>query len=128
MLKLSIFLLIAGLGLGLGVALCKQLQEAGYQVAGLTRSPEKLFELLNTNDSDSNSILLESCDLTNASSVCQAIDNIEDKIGAPSILIYNAVQLVMKNFSETTPEDFETTWKTFCLGAVHVTQRLLPQM
>jgi NAD(P)-dependent dehydrogenase (short-subunit alcohol dehydrogenase family) len=53
---------------------------------------------------------------------------IEIAHGAPSVLIYNAIQLVAKPFAELTPEDFEQSRRSTCFGAMVTAQAALPGM
>ncbi len=118
--------IVAGIGPGLGNALCRQLAGAGYRVAGLARSAvagEALRDALG-----SERFLPLSCDLTDAAQVDAAVTQAEDRFGPASVYVHNAARLHMQPFLETDPREFEDLWRTACLGAVHGTQRVLPAM
>jgi NAD(P)-dependent dehydrogenase (short-subunit alcohol dehydrogenase family) len=68
------------------------------------------------------------CDLADAAQVDAAVTEAEVGSGPPGIYVHNAASLHMQPFLETEPGDFETLWRTACLGAVHGAQRVLPAM
>ncbi len=118
--------IVAGIGPGLGGALCRELTGAGYRVVGLARSAgpgEALLKALGPER-----FLPLACDLADAAQVDAAISQAEDRFGPPGVYVHNAARLHMQPFLETDPGDFETLWRTTCLGAVHGAQRVLPAM
>ena len=118
--------IVAGVGFGLGEALCQRLINEGYRVAGLSRSTEVGNELVNRFGKEA--FLPLQCDLTDPHSVNIAISTVEEQLGTTSVYIHNAAYLHMGEFLETSAEDFESLWKVTCLGAVHGIQRVLPNM
>lgn len=118
--------IVAGVGMGgLGESLCIHLAEAGYRVAGIARS-EKHLALIETLGADR--YLGISCDLTDAINVNTAISQIEEHFGPASVYIHNAARLHMQPFLETAPGEFESLWRTMCLGTINGIQRVLPTM
>ncbi len=117
---------VAGVGFGLGEALCQRLINEGYHVAGLARGTEVGNELVNHFGSEA--FLPLSCDLTDPHSVNTAISTVEAQLGSTSVYIHNAAYLHMGDFLDTAPEDFENLWKVICLGAVRGIQRVIPTM
>ncbi len=119
---------VTGISPGLGGALCRRLAGAGYRVAGLARTPDfgaTLAQALNREEPRFTSL---SCDVTDPAAVADAITHIERDIGGVSVYVHNAARLLMAPFLETPPAEFEALWRTFCLGAVHSAQRVLPGM
>ncbi len=118
--------IVAGIGTGLGDALSRRLAEAGYRVAGLARgvNPGKtLLESLGPGR-----FLPLRCDVTNAAQVDAAVTAVEARFGPASVYVHNAARLHMQPFAETDPGEFQSLWRTVCLGAVHGAQRVLPAM
>lgn len=113
--------IVAGAGAGLGIPLCTALLAAGYRVAGLTRSATPLPQL-------GEDYLAVACDLTNAVSLQQAIQQIEESFGAASVYIHNAAQLLHQPFMQTSEADFTQQWQTICLAAALGAQTVLPNM
>ena len=118
--------IVAGFGAGLGSELCQQLAKAGYRVAGLSRSDTGTQAMLESLGSDS--FLPVNCDITDASQVDAAISKVEDKFGSATVYVHVAARLHMQAFLQTQPAEFESLWRTMCLGAVHGAQRVLPSM
>lgn len=118
--------IIGGLGPGLGLALSNLLIDSGYRVAGLSRSDRAHSSLIAGLDSDS--FMTVGCDLADVNQVSHAYKQIEDHFGPASVYIHNAAGLHMQPFNETTPDVFEALWRSMCLGAVHGSQQVLPDM
>ena len=113
--------IVAGVGGGLGMALCKRLLAAGIAVGGLSRSAATQPEL-------GAQYLPLVCDLTDAAAIDTAISEFERAFGKVSVYIHNAAYLLHKDFLQTSAEDFTDLWKVICLGAVHGMRRVLPNM
>jgi len=118
--------IVAGVGSGLGQALCRQLANAGYRVAGLARGTEAIRDLLEELGSDR--FLAACCDVSDARQVDSAVGEVEARWGPASVYVHNAAPFHMQPFAQTDPQTFETLWRTMCLGAVHGTQRVVPGM
>lgn len=119
---------VAGLGPGLGEALCRRLVGAGYRVAGLARdlsTAGRLKQALNRKD---RVFVGRACDVTDPSSVTDAVAQIKRELGDISVYIHNAAHLLLKPFIETTPAEFEALWRVTCLGAVNGAHAVLPSM
>ena len=112
---------VAGVGEGLGLALCKRLLIDGYKVAGLSRHAKPQQDL-------GDHYLAQACDLTDEASVDTAITEIEAAFGNITVYIHNAAYLVHGAFPEMRKEDFIDIWKVSCLGAMLGIQRVLPAM
>ena len=118
--------IVAGVSInGLGEAICRQLIDAGYRVAGIGRSNK--HEVLLESLGEAN-YLPVTCDLTDASEVDKTISQVEERFGSASVYVHNAARLHMQPFIETDPGEYESLWKTMCLGAVNGSQRVLPAM
>ena len=111
---------ITGYGPGLGMVLAERLQERGCRVAALSRSGN------DTGVGDDGIAL--SCDMADPDAVATAFATIRQKLGDPDILIHNAARLMIADFAETSPEDFETVWRVVCLGAMTASSEVLPAM
>lgn len=112
---------VAGVGAGLGIALCEKLLSEGYRVAALSRSAK-------TENALAKSYLELACDISDADSVNRAITTVEKQLGNVDVYIHNAAYLVHKPFLDLSEADFTDIWKTSCLGALHGVQRVLPNM
>ena len=117
---------VAGVGPGLGEALCRHLADAGYRVGGLARGAAAGQNLTATLGSDR--FLAISGDVTDPAQVDAAIGQVEARWGPVSVYVHNAAPFHMGAFADTDPNTFESLWRTTCLGAVHGAQRVIPRM
>ena len=117
--------LIAGLGEGLGAGLATTFAAAGYDIAGLSRSQliAPAVEAAVREQGGSYSHL--TADLVLEAEVTAAAQPLSDRV---EVLVYAAHTLLIKPFAETTPEEFETTWRVGCLGAMLVARAVAPAM
>ncbi len=119
---------VAGVGPGLGAAVCRRFCEAGYRVAGLARSSEFGERLAAEISSTGGTLLFQSCDLTDPGAVDNAMLAVETELGKPVVLVSNAGRLLMSASADTHPDQFEEIWKANCLGAFLCARRLIPGM
>ncbi len=118
--------IVAGIGPGLGMALCRRLVQDGYCVAGLARSTASGSAL--AAELGPEHFLPVVCDLTDPGQVDKAVTEVEQRFGPVSVYVHNAARLHFQPFVETDPAEFESLWRSLCLGAVHGAQRILPGM
>ena len=107
---------IAGAGPGLGQYLVETFENNNYNAFGLNRSSKEGFK---------KTVLT---DLTNHGRVKSAFKKIYCAAGAPDLVIHNTAQLQIAPFEETTPEDFESIWRSTVLSAVNLAHEVLPVM
>lgn len=109
---------VTGAGAGLGAAICRAFKAAGHPVAAGRRSAP---------DADALGVDLGvSVDVSDAASVAAAVARVEETLGPIGVVVHNAAPFAMGGFLETAPETFEATWRTSCLGLVHLAQATLP--
>ena len=108
--------IVAGAGPGLGQALIRHLADNNFNVFGLNRSVR------------SDSLRTVATDLSDEGRVNAALKEIYCAAGAPSLVIHNPAQLIIKPFEETNAEDFTRAWQTMVLSAVHLARATLPVM
>ncbi len=119
---------VAGVGPGLGAALCRTLARAGYAVVGLARSTEFMHGLARELEETGASFAVVQCDIANPSSVDSAFARIDREVGAVSVYVHNASRLLMRPFLEMTAAEFEGTWRVTSLGAFLCAQKVVPGM
>lgn len=112
---------ISGMGPGLGDALANVLRDGGYRVVGLSRDTH-------LPDQPGDSYIHMRCDVTDGLAMVESIDAISREFGPPALCIHNAMELLIRPFAETGPEDFERLWRVICLGAVNLSRAVLPGM
>jgi NAD(P)-dependent dehydrogenase (short-subunit alcohol dehydrogenase family) len=117
--------LIAGVGPGLGRALCEQLLTSGYRVAGLARGSATNKDLTRANPERYLGLM---ADVTDSAQLDAAVAQVESRWGHVTAYVHNAAPFHRQPFSETPVRAFELVWRTMCLGAVQGVQRVLPGM
>jgi NAD(P)-dependent dehydrogenase (short-subunit alcohol dehydrogenase family) len=68
------------------------------------------------------------CDATDAKEVARGFAEVRRTLGEPEVLVYNAGAFQMGGLLDITPEDFETTWRTNCLGGFLAAREVVPAM
>jgi NAD(P)-dependent dehydrogenase (short-subunit alcohol dehydrogenase family) len=114
--------LVTGANRGLGLEFSKQLQQAGYEVIGTARSPDKAVEL------KASGARVEQLDVSSQTSVEGLAKRLNDV--SIDILINNAGML-NRTDSSLDSLDFEIMERTFqvnSLGPLRVIQALLPNL
>lgn len=120
--------IIAGVGPGLGTALCRTLGDAGYAVSGISRSREYTASLEAELKDRNIPTQMVSCDLTKSDSVRETLESIIQKWGPPDTLIYNAGAIAMHAFAKTPLDEFDRLWDINCRGAFLCASQVVPLM
>ncbi|NIR58823.1 MAG: SDR family NAD(P)-dependent oxidoreductase [Gammaproteobacteria bacterium] len=119
---------VAGLGPGLGAALCRRFAREGYRVVGLARHTEVGAGLAEALAGDGARMAALACDVTDPDQVRDTFARIEDEHGRPDVLVYNASAFLMKPFIETGAEEFLATWAATCFGGFLCARDAAPAM
>ena len=113
--------LITGANRGLGLEFARQFQEAGAIVIGTARHPDEAEELRELG------VRIEQLDVTDPGSVAGLAKRIGDV--ALDILINNAgIFGAAGRLKDVDPEQYGRVFEVNCLGAMRVTQALLPAL
>ena len=116
--------LISGVGPGTGAALARRFAAGGHRVAMLARDGERLAAL-EKEIAGSRGIV---CDVGDAAQVDAACAQVRHEIGAPSVLIHNAVGGAFANFLDVDPAVLEHNFRVNVMGLLHLARRLAPAM
>lgn len=119
---------LAGVAPGFGAAIATRFVRAGYRVAGLARSAEFGRQLEVQLAGDGGSYRHFICDVTEPVNVGETVETIARDLGAPEVMIYNPMKLVVKPFQDLSKDEFETVWRVTCMGAMIAAQAVLPHM
>ena len=92
--------LVSGVGPGTGAAIARRFARGGYAVAMLARSRERLDALEREIDHARG----YACDVTDEATLDAAIGRVRSDLGAPSVLVHNAVGGAFGTFLEIEPE------------------------
>lgn len=116
--------LITGVGPGTGAALVKRFVAEGYHVAMIARSASRLHELT----AELPNTYAFPCDVSSVSELGQSIAQIKQELGAPSVVIHNAVSGAFGSFLDISPEMLEQNFRVNTLALLHLAQFTVPDM
>ncbi len=111
--------LVTGGSSGIGKSIAIYLKEAGYQVYGTSRNPDRYPE---------SPIALISMDVQDSASIKNAITHITNKEGRIDVLINNAGVGITGPMEETPIEEVKNAMDTNFYGPLRVLQAVLPGM
>ncbi len=118
---------VAGVGPGLGAALARRFA-SGYSVAIIARHAEYLRDLADEIRANGENVMGIPADLSEAEQVKAAFRTIDEQLGAPEVLIYNAGNFPFGGITEITLEQFESAWRVNTLGAFLCAKQVLSGM
>jgi len=115
---------VTGVGPGTGSALARRFAAGGYRVAMLARNAQRLSQL---------SEVLENshaypCDVSDPIQIDATADAIERDLGAPTVLIHNAVGGAFGSFLEIDPQVLNRNFQVNTMGLLYLARRFAPAM
>jgi NAD(P)-dependent dehydrogenase (short-subunit alcohol dehydrogenase family) len=115
---------VTGVGPGTGSALARRFAAGGYRVAMLARNAERLAAL----EADIPNAKAFPCDVADPARIDAAIGDVEATLGAPDVLIHNAVRGVFGNFLDIDPAHMNRAFQINTMGLLHLARRVAPAM
>ena len=115
---------VSGVGPGTGTALVRRFAAEGYRVAMLARTAERLAELAAQVPSAKAYI----CDVSDNSQVDATMEQVQRDLGAPSVLIHNAVGGAWGTFMEIDPAVLNRNFQVNTMGLLYLAQHVAPAM
>ncbi len=116
--------LITGVGDGTGAALARRFAKGGYQVAMWARNRARL-EALEKEIANAKAYI---CELANLEALLATVEAVHSEMGAPSVLVHNAVSATFKTFLEADPEDLERNFRINTTSLLYLARALAPAM
>lgn len=114
-------IIITGTSRGIGYELALKFANAGHNVLAISRkTPQALIE--NTN------ITCLSVDLSSEDELSKIENFLSQTWKKVDVIIHNAGALLLKPFSETSQEDFESIYKVNVFGVANLTRISLPYL
>ena len=114
---------VVGVGPGLGSAVARRFAAAGLAVAVARRRPEELAGLAQEIGGRA-----YGCDASERDSVEALFAAIDEDLGRPQVVVYNAGAYQPGGILEIEAADFERCWRIGCLGGFHVGQAAAKRM
>jgi NAD(P)-dependent dehydrogenase (short-subunit alcohol dehydrogenase family) len=115
---------VVGVGPGNGAAFVRRFAAEGYRVALLARSLEYSRKLA-AELPDAEAF---ACDVSDATSITRAFNEIRSRQGDVDVVIYNAGSGTWGTVEEVGGADFEAAWRVNALGALLVSKEVTPAM
>jgi NADP-dependent 3-hydroxy acid dehydrogenase YdfG len=116
--------LIAGVGGATGAALSRRFAQGGYRVAMIARSAERLAEL----ETQIPHARGYPCDVANLSRLGEIVERVQTELGAPHVLIHNAVAATFAKILDASVEDLERNFQVNTTSLFYLAQKLAPAM
>jgi NAD(P)-dependent dehydrogenase (short-subunit alcohol dehydrogenase family) len=116
---------ITGASKGFGLELVNQLLALGHQVAATSRNADELREAANTQSAD---FLPLGVELTNETSVADAVEATIEKFGRIDVVVNNAGYGQLGALEELTDAESRANFDVNVFGLLNVTRKVLPQL
>ena len=116
--------LITGVGPGTGAAMVRRFARSGYAVAMLARTRERLLSL----EKEIEHAHAYPCDVTDEAQLDATIAKVRADLGAPKVLIHNAVGGAFATFLEIDPAVLDRNFQINTMALLHLARRLAPAM
>jgi NAD(P)-dependent dehydrogenase (short-subunit alcohol dehydrogenase family) len=115
---------VTGVGPGTGAAIARRFARGGYAVAMLARNRERLSEL----EREIPGAHAYPCDVTDEWQLDTTLEAIRTELGAPKVLIHNAVGGAFENFLEIEPQVLNRNFQVNTMALLYLARRLAPAM
>lgn len=112
--------LVTGVGPGTGASVVRRFAEGGYRVAMLARDADRLAALAK----EIPDTIALPCDVSDADSLKQAIDS----VGAPKVVVHNAVGGAFGTFSQIDAEVLQRNFEINTMALFHLARLTTPAM
>ncbi|WP_374389889.1 SDR family NAD(P)-dependent oxidoreductase [Sandaracinobacter sp.] len=112
--------LITGVGPGTGTAVARRFAKGGYRVAMLARDAARLAAL----EKEIPDSIAITCDVSDRAALEAAIT----QVGAPNIVVHNAVGGAWGTFLEIAPETLQQNFAVNTMALLHLAQLTAPAM
>jgi NAD(P)-dependent dehydrogenase (short-subunit alcohol dehydrogenase family) len=116
--------LITGVGPGTGSALVRAFAGAGYRVAMLARNRERL-EALAFDIPEAHAF---PCDVSDTDALAATIDEVTATLGAPKVVVHNAVGGAFADFLQADPATLERNFQVNVMALFHLARLTTPAM
>jgi len=116
--------IITGVGPGTGSAMARRFHDGGYKVAMLARTAERLADL----ERELPNAFAVPCDVADPVALAAALEGIEQRAGAPKVVIHNAVGGAFGNFLDIEPEALQRNFQINVMALLHLARWAAPRM
>jgi NAD(P)-dependent dehydrogenase (short-subunit alcohol dehydrogenase family) len=120
--------IVAGVGPGTGAALARAFAREGYAVGLLSRHAESSDPVAAEIQAKGGKTLFVATDVTKRQSVNDAVAKIRENFGPITALAHNASGYGRASFLEMDPEQVRQSFEANVMGALHLSQAVIPDM
>lgn len=121
-------LLIVGAGPGLGQEVAQTFGKQGFSVGLIARDADVLATCSAQLEENNIATSTSQADVTDASNLRNAIDEIIGEQGVPDVVLANTSMYYEATPTQVPLDVFETTWRVACLGTLIALQHLAPKL
>ena len=122
--KVNDLVLVTGVGPGTGKAIVERFAASGYAVAMLARSAQRLNDIARTTPNTHPFV----CDVTDADRLSAVIEEIRQQLGAPKIVIHNAVGAERGTYLDVDAEKMRAAFEINTMALLSLAKQLVPDM
>ena len=115
---------VTGVGEGTGAAIARRFAASGYRVAMLARNEERLAAL-EKELPGSRSFAFDFADIDRLVAVCRQVTQ---EMGAPDVVVHNAVRATFEGFLEAAPEELERNFRVNTASLLYMAREFAPAM
>ena len=115
--------IVIGAGPGIGASVIRRLSREGLAVGAIARSRATVESV-----AASQGALGLAADVTDEVALRGALDEIVDRLGVPSVLVYNAALVRRDRIGELTAQQQLDAWAVNVVGAITAVAHLAPRM
>ncbi len=115
---------ITGVGDTTGAALARRFAAGGYRVAMIARNRDRL-ETLEREIPGCRAFI---CDIGDLEALASTVTEIRSSMGAPTVLVHNAVAHTFDTFLDADPADLERNFRVNTTSLLHLARDLAPDM
>ena len=118
--------LVTGVGpdKGTGAEIARRFAKGGYQVAMLARDAARLAGLEGTIDGTK----AYPCDVADLDALVETIAKVRKDLGAPSVVVHNALRSVRGSILDLDPDDLEKNFRVNTTALLHLARETIPAM
>ena len=115
---------VSGVGPGTGRAIAERFAAEGYEVAILARRENRLRSFAENNPH----LHPYPCDVSNETAINDILVKINDDLGAPQVLVHNAVGGAFGGFLDIDPKVLEQNFQVNTMGLLYLARTVSPAM
>ena len=116
--------LVTGVGPGTGKAIVERFAASGYSVAMLARSAQRLNDIAQATPNTHPFV----CDVSDADRLSAVLEEIRQQLGAPKIVIHNAVGAERGTYLDVDAEKMRAAFEINTMALLSLAKQLVPEM